>query len=157
MAISLLDIIQDYQETADKTVGIFKTHFDVDDILEGWHRKLYSQTGELKEHGVDFYAFHGIGLAVNFQDKFIDFDFAFFPEPRHDGFDIWRLTSFIEGQSVKYSEYLNQKRLKSEFEKLITKKIIFKPNLVNSTTLYFLNKEKEKKPFTFSLSPFTSK
>ncbi|MEO6524137.1 MAG: hypothetical protein ABIN91_20800 [Mucilaginibacter sp.] len=135
---TLLDVIKDYQKTADRAVTIFKTKYQVDNILEGWHSRLYEQTGSLKEYGVNFYAFHGIGLAIHFEDKMIDFDFAFFPEPRHDGFDIWRLNGFVSEQPIKYTRYLAKGILEIEFQNLINQGIIAKPNLEDSTTLYFL-------------------
>ena len=37
---SLLDVIQDYQLTADQAVRIFREKYKVLDILDGWRRKL---------------------------------------------------------------------------------------------------------------------
>jgi hypothetical protein len=135
--INLLDIIKDYQLSADKAVHIFKDKYKVNDILEGWHSRVYEQTGKLIDEGLYFYAFHGIGLAAHFKDRIVDFDFAYFPEPRHDGFDLWRLTNFIQNQRDKYSEYKDKERIVKEFNELIKKGVIAKPKLENSTTLYF--------------------
>ncbi|WP_291141889.1 DUF6896 domain-containing protein [Flavobacterium sp. UBA7680] len=134
---ALIDIIRDYQESADKAVHIFRTKYQVDDILEGWHNRIYEQTGKLPEEGINFYAFHGIGLAAHFADKIVDFDFAYFPEQRHDGFDLWRLVGFIENNENKYAEYKDKVKVEKEFNELITKGIIEKPILENSTNLYF--------------------
>lgn len=135
--INILDIIKDYQLAADKAVQIFKDKYKVHDILEGWYNRLYEQTGKLVEEGLYFYAFHGIGLAAHFKDKIVDFDFAFFPEPRHDGFDLYRLTNFIQNQRNKYPHYLDKKITEKEFNELIRTGVIAKPKLENSTTLYF--------------------
>ena len=97
--INILDIIKDYQLAADKAVQIFKDKYKVHDILEGWYNRLYEQTGKLVEEGLYFYAFHGIGLAAHFKDKIVDFDFAFFPEPRHDRGDfLFDIYSFFRSQ-----------------------------------------------------------
>jgi hypothetical protein len=137
--ITLIDIIKDYQLSVDKTVNIFKNKYKVNDILEGWHNKIYDQTGKLLEEGLYFYAFHGIGLAARFKDKIVDFDFAYFPEPRHDGFDLWRLTNFIQNQRNKYPEYKEKEKIENEFNELIKKRVIAKPKLENSNTLYFFS------------------
>ena len=135
--ITLIEIIKDYQEGADKAVHIFKNKYKVNDILEGWHSRVYEQTGKLINEGLYFYSFHGIGLAVHFKGKIVDFDFAYFPEPRHDGFDLWRLTNFIQNQRNKYPDYKEKEKIEREFNELIKNGIIVKPKLENSTTLYF--------------------
>ena len=133
----LLDIIKDYQLSSDKAVRIFKEKYKVNNILEGWHDRVYEQTGKLVDEGLYFYAFHGIGLAAHFKDKIVDFDFAYFPEPRHDGFDLWRLTNFIQNQRNKYPDYKDIEKIEKEFYELIKNGVIAKPKLENSTTLYF--------------------
>jgi hypothetical protein len=140
----IIDIIKDYQQGADKAVNIFKKKYGVSNILEGWWSGLYEQTGKLKEEGLQFYAFHGIGLAAHFKDKIVDFDFAFFPEPRHDGFDLWRITGFIENQIEKYPEYKDKNKIESDFNGLIRNGIIVKPELEDSTTLYFFKEGLDK-------------
>lgn len=135
--ITLIDIIKDYQTVADKAVCIFKDKYKVNDLLEGWHSGVYEQTGKLIAEGLYFYAFHGIGLAAHFKDIIVDFDFAYFPEPRHDGFDLWRLTNFIQNQYNKYPDYKDKAKIEKEFRELIQKNVIAKPKLENSTTLYF--------------------
>lgn len=136
--LTLLNVIREYQNTADLVVNAFKQKYGVENILEAWHQKVYKQTGKLKEFDVKFYAFHGIGIAVKFSNKFIDFDFAEIPELRHDGFDLSRLTSFIEGQPKKFAKYLDKSMLKKDFETLISEGIIRQPQSNYYTTLYFL-------------------
>ncbi|TDQ11017.1 DUF6896 domain-containing protein [Pedobacter metabolipauper] len=135
--ITLIDIIREYQSLADKAVQIFKKKYKVDNILEAWHSRVYERTGKLIEEGLYFYAFHGIGLKAHFKHKIVDFDFAWFPEPRHDGFDLWRLTSFIENQPNKYPDYQDKRKVEKEFTQLVNEGIIAKPILDQSTTLYF--------------------
>ena len=76
-------------------------------------------------------------LLLHFKDKIVDFDFAYFPEPRHDGFDLWRLTNFIQNQCNKYPDYQDKEKIEREFNELIKNGVIAKPKLENSTTLYF--------------------
>lgn len=134
---SLIDIIKEYQISANQAVNIFKAKYKVNDILEGWHNKVYEQTGKLIDEGLYFYAFHGIGLAAHFKDKIVDFDFAYFPEPRHDGFDLWRLKNFIQNQRNKYPSHRDTTKVEKEFNDLIKAGVIVKPKLINSTSLYF--------------------
>ncbi|TRW25933.1 hypothetical protein FMM05_06835 [Flavobacterium zepuense] len=133
---TLVDIIKEYQAGADTAVTIFKEKFGTGDILHGRRQKNYPRVGKLIENGIYRYAFHGSGLEVHFKDKVIDFDFAFFPEPRHDGFDLWRLSIFISNQRNKYPEYLDNNKLEAEFKELINNGIIAK-SLLDSTHLYF--------------------
>jgi hypothetical protein len=134
---SLIDIIKDYQISANQAVNVFKVKYKVNDILEGWHNKVYEQTGKLIDEGLYFYAFHGIGLAAHFKDKIVDFDFAYFPKPRHDGFDLWRLKNFIQNQRNKYPNYRDATKVEKEFNNLIKGGVIVKPKLIDSTSLYF--------------------
>jgi len=134
----ILYLINDFRQTADSTIKLFQAKYGVTNLLEGWHSRIYEQTGKLNDIGIRFYAFHGCGLAVHFRNKSIDFDFVFNPEPRHEGFDLWRLYGFVDGQPCTYKKYLDKKNLKKDFNKLIDKKIIFLPKQDNSPQQYFL-------------------
>ena len=139
--LNIFNLISDYQSTAKEVVDIFKVRFEVEDILEGWHTGVYNQTGELIEEGLKFYAFHGIGIAAHFKDKIGDFDFAYMPQFRHDGFDLGRLTYFMKSQPHKYGKFLNEELLESEFERLIKEKLIYNPISECTTHLYFWTKD----------------
>ncbi len=134
----ILYLINDFRQTADKAVNLFQAKFGVTNLLEGWHSRLYEQTGKLNDIGIKFYAFHGCGLAVHFRNKSIDFDFIFNPEQRHDAFDLWRLHGFVHGQPCTYNKYLDKKNLEKDFNKLIEKKIILLLKQDNSPQQYFL-------------------
>lgn len=139
--LNISDLITDYQSSASQVVKIFKEKYKVKDLLEGWHAGMYKQTGNLSEYGLKFYAFHGIGIAAHFKEKLVDFDFAYIPELRYDGFDLWRLTSFVNSQPEKYGKYKNKQILKSEFDSLIKDKLITNPKTEFHTTLYFWAKD----------------
>ncbi|MCF7560258.1 hypothetical protein L3X39_06365 [Sabulilitoribacter multivorans] len=144
--LNIYDLIKDYQLSANKVVKIFKKKYGIENLLEGWHSRKYEQTGELKANGLKFYAFHGIGLSAHFNDKIVDFDFAFFPEQRWDGFDLWRLKGFVSSQPAKYKVFMNENYLESEFEKLKKNGEIKNPKLEFSTTLYFWSKDIPNEP-----------
>lgn len=139
--MSITDLIADFQKSAQLVVEIFKRKYNVDDILEGWHSGKYEQTGEIPDEGLKFYACHGIGIAAHFSDKLIDFDFAYLPELRYDGFDLWRLTGFAKSQPEKYNKFLNEKQIKSEFERLKKENLIYNPLTVGITHNYFWIKD----------------
>jgi hypothetical protein len=134
----ILELILDFQQTADKAVKLFQTKYGITNLLEGWHSRLYEQTGNLTDIGIRFYAFHGCGLATHFRNKSVDFDFAFIPEQRHDGFDLWRLHGFVQSQPFSYNKYLDKVTLEKDFNKLKEMNIIGLPEQDNSPQQYFL-------------------
>jgi hypothetical protein len=138
---TIIDLITDYQKNVENVMEAFKQEFSRTDLLAAYrHDKIYPQVGKLKKHHIKRYAFHGIGLAVDFDDNTsVDFDFAFLPEQRHDGFDLWRLGGFVSSHANKYKKYLDKKKLEDDFNSLIEKGIIVKPDVSPSTSLYFLS------------------
>ena len=136
-SVTITDLITDYQKTVDRVMEAFKQEFNRADLLAAWrHDRIFPQVGKLTKYHIKRYAFHGIGLAVDFDDKTsVDFDFAFLPEQRHDGFDLWRLTDFVASHADKYRKYLDKKRLKDEFDALVDRGVIVRPAEVS--TLFF--------------------
>ncbi|MBK9490030.1 MAG: hypothetical protein IPO07_15580, partial [Haliscomenobacter sp.] len=67
----------------------------------------------------------------------VDFDFAFLPEQRHDGFDLWRLGEFVSSNR-QIQKYLDKEKLEEDFNKLIERKAIVKPVINPSTSLLLL-------------------
>lgn len=149
---NIIDLITDYQENVERVMKAFKQEFERTDLLTAYrHDKIYPQVGRLKKHHIKRYAFHGIGLAVDFDDNTsINFDFAFLQEQRHDGFDLWRLGEFVSSHPDKYKKYLDEKMLEEDFNRLIDQGIIINPNVSPSTTLYFF-KSALTKPETTDL------
>lgn len=136
---TIVDLITDYQTNVERVMTTFKQEFNRTDLLTAYrHDKIYPQVGKLKKYNIKRYAFHGIGLAVDFDDNTsVDFDFAFLPEQRHDGFDLWRLGEFVSCRPDKYKKYLDNKKLEEDFNRLIERKAIVKPDINPSTELYF--------------------
>lgn len=136
---SIFDLITDYQENVERVMKAFQQEFKRTDLLTAYrHDKIHPQVGKLKKHQIRRYAFHGIGLAVEFDDNTsVDFDFAFLPEQRHDGFDLWRLGEFVSTRPDKYKKYLDKKKLETDFNEQIERGVIVKPDFDPSTTLYF--------------------
>lgn len=110
---SIVDLITDYQANVERVMSAFKQEFNKTDLLTAYrHDKIYPQVGSLKKYHIERYAFHGIGLEVEFDDNTsLNFDFAFLPEQRHDGFDLWRLGEFVSSRPDKYKKYLDKEKL----------------------------------------------
>jgi hypothetical protein len=147
---TIIDVITDYQKSVERVMKAFKQEFDRSDLLTACRSdKIYSQVGKLKKYNIKRYAFHGIGLAVDFDDNTsVDFDFAFLPEQRHDGFDLWRLGQFVSKQPGRYKKYFDKKKLEEDFNKLIEGGIIINPDVSPSTTLYFFKSALSKPEVT---------
>jgi hypothetical protein len=145
-AYTIIDIITDYQENVERVMTAFKQEFKRTDLLTAYrHDKIYPQVGDLKKYHIKRYTFHGIGLAVDFDDNTtVDFDFAFLPEQRHDGFDLWRLGEFVSARPDKYEKYLDKKKLEEDFNKLVERNAIVKPDINPSTSLYFFQSSLSK-------------
>ncbi len=138
---TIVDLITDYQVNVERVMTAFRQEFKRTDLLTAYRlEKIYPQVGSLKKYHIKRYSFHGIGLAVDFDDNTsVDFDFAFLPEQRHDGFDLWRLGEFVSSRPDKYKKYLNKEKLEEDFNKLVERKIIVNPEINPSTSLYFFH------------------
>jgi hypothetical protein len=117
---TIVDLITDYQANVERVMNAFKQEFNRTDLLTAYrHDKIYPQVGSLNKYHIKRYAFHGIGLAVDFDDNTsVDFDFAFLPEQRHDGFDLWRLSEFVSSRPDKYKKYLDKEKLEEDFNRV---------------------------------------
>ncbi|MES1182101.1 MAG: hypothetical protein ABUL44_04830 [Flavobacterium sp.] len=148
----IITLIKDYQQSIEGVMAAFKKKFNRTDLLRAYRSdKIFPRIGKLTEFGIKTYVFHGIGLAITFDDdKTVDFDFAFLPEQRHDGFDVWRLNEFVKSRPLTYNVYLDESKLKKDFEELIKSGLIVNPKLNHSTHLYFftdsIKKENKRIP-----------
>jgi hypothetical protein len=136
----IIDLISDYQAAVEKVMFAFKAEYNRSDLLTACRSdKIIPKTGQLEKYGIVEYSFHGIGIHSTFTDNTtVDFDFAFFPEQRNDGFDLWRLSEFVNSQPGNYRQYIDKAKLEADFNELINKGIIINPPILDSTPLYFL-------------------
>ena len=111
--VNLKIVIEDYLQEVEHAVMLFKDIIGDKNPLKAWKDNDIPQKGKLTE-GVE-YEFHGIGCVLIYKNHEIDFDFG--PEGRYDGFDLWRLTQFIESRAEKYPRYQDKDVLKGDFEK----------------------------------------
>ena len=153
----LIPIIKDYQYYVNSIADIFKTKFQVNDIMQGWYTNVYPGTGSLPDEGISHYQFHGLGLEVYSKEGYADFDFwyierpdsdeiqatskgggfsfeKFFP-PRLDGFNLWLISKYIQNQRVRYPDYTDIEKIRLDFNNLIKSGTITKPKYAG--LLYF--------------------
>ncbi len=135
--VSIVDLIIGYQESVERVMNAFKQEYNRTDLLMACRRdKLYPPIGNLKKYRIKNYRFHGVGLCAQFDDNsFVDFDFSFLPEQRHDGFSQWRLSQFALCHPTRYKKYQNKNTLEQDFNKLIETGAIVQPP--EPTSLYF--------------------
>ena len=143
----IVELILDYQAAIRQVMTAFEKKYNRTDLLTAYrHDKILSQIGNINEFGIKQYAFHGIGLQATFSNgKSVDFDFAFLPEQRSDGFDLWRLHEFVAERTDKFKKYANKEYLERDFNDLVQRGSIVNPDMNPSTTFYFFKDSLEKK------------
>ena len=94
---NLIKIISDFQSKVEIANELLKTHLNTDEP-HNWGPPI-EQVGMLD--GKLKYFFHGIGCAVNITEtEVVDFDYG--SNGRIDGFDHWRLWSFVDDRKNIY-------------------------------------------------------
>jgi len=133
----LLELIADYQSMVNKGVTELQKTYSTTEILKGWHQKKIPKSGILPS-GIEF-DFHGIGCILTIDGFDVNFDYG--PNNRFDGFDLWRLSCFVNEKKNTYSEYFSNKNLlKCHFLELEDKGVIYQLESTSSS-LYFLKNE----------------
>lgn len=128
----LIDIIQDYQRMVEALVKEFKDAYQIENLLEGWHKKVYPQNGVLPS-GVE-YEFHGVGCCFIINGKCVDMDFGH--GGRCDGFDLWRISFFVEEWQEKYP-MMGEKEIKQQFADLVKSEVVKQSNDKYDKLYYF--------------------
>lgn len=134
---NILELIKDYQETVKLGVEAMQKEFNTRKLLRGWRTKDIPKEGILST-GAE-YDFHGIGCFIIINNITVNFDFG--PEDRFDGFDLWRLSTFVDEKPEVYQFFLeNDGLLEIQFQKLVNDGVIVKPNWEYSD-LYYLSEQ----------------
>lgn len=135
----IINLIKDYQETARIGVEQFKNEFNTNEILAGWMERKFPQEGTLNT-GTMYY-FHGVGCLFTVGGIDVDVDFG--PDNRSDGFDLWRLSCFVDEKKEKYEIYSHNKELlEKHFNMLENDNVIFKSDVWPGSTLYYFKDQK---------------
>ena len=128
----LRSIIAKFQEKVEEANELLKKHLGIDEP----HNRgpLINQVGLLG--GKYKYFFHGAGCAVHFSEKeMIDFDYGH--NGRIDGFDEWRLNSFVRHRRDKYPN-ITESVIKQWFQEAIETNEIKKLDSMEYGDLYYL-------------------
>ena len=122
---NLNEIIRDFLENVEVANEMLKKYLNTDEP-HNWSHPI-EQVGLLD--GRFKYFFHGVGCAVHIsRTEVVDFDYG--ANGRIDGFDHWRLWSFVDDRKAKYSlvtsedikQWLDEAVKSGEIERSITEK-----------------------------------
>jgi hypothetical protein len=128
----LLKVIDDYKKDVAYGIKLFHKKYGEVNLLREWRKNNIPQVGKLSD--TVEYQFHGIGCNLDFGTH--DTDFNFGDNQRYDGFDLWRITLYIEGKKV-YTEYNNnEEKIKNDFQDLIDNGIIVCSHFENDRLCY---------------------
>ena len=131
---NIFKIIKDYQKTVQIGVLALQKEYSTKTLLNDWNNGLIPKSGKLKS-GMEF-EFHGVGCILTINNIDVDFDFG--PNNRFDGFDLWRISNFIDEFEDKHPLYKkNNNQLKVDFLGLEKNKIIYKPDWFPGSSLYY--------------------
>ena len=100
----LMTAIEDYLNDVEKCMELFKKKIGNKHPIKAWRDKSIPKSGKLSED-ID-YDFHGVGCYVEFSNHSVDFDFG--KNGKYNGFDIWRIASYIDDRILDYLYYEKQ-------------------------------------------------
>ena len=100
----LLTVVKDYLNDVKKCIELFKKKIADKHPIKAWRDKNIPKFGQLSQ---DInYDFHGVGCYVEFPNYSIDFDFG--KNGEFNGFDKWRIASYIDERILDYPYYEKQ-------------------------------------------------
>ncbi|MGD1846340.1 MAG: hypothetical protein ACFB10_13215 [Salibacteraceae bacterium] len=106
-------LINDFLKTSAYVANCFYKKYDRQDLLRASKDGTIEKSGKLE--GLEYYAFHGIGLYARRKNFEIDFDFGL--NDRIDGFDSWRLHQFAASRPESRGIW-TEKTIQSALDKL---------------------------------------
>ncbi|OZG69896.1 hypothetical protein BTA51_28815 [Hahella sp. CCB-MM4] len=132
MNSELRQVISDFQDKVKEANELLKHYLGTDEP-HNWNRPL-EQVGVLG--GKHKYFFHGVGCRVHISNKdVVDFDYG--TNGRIDGFDVWRLCTFINTRRKKYP-HIQESDIKGWFQEAIEANEIKKLDSKEYGNLYYL-------------------
>lgn len=138
--MSLLNIIQDYQASISKVFAVFKNIYEAQENKAWWNGKVYQWTTKWLEKRLAPYSKQKDSPDAAYKGQILDSDFNAPQKSQQVGFDLPRLTSFIQNNPTQYPNYQDAEKIEREFEELIRNKVIEKPRFGNEANLYFIRK-----------------
>ncbi len=136
---TLHGLIYDYIQCAKYMCDVLtSTYTEEEELLRAYRLKLLPKSAEVEDL---YYNFHGMGCYFEFDGGTIDVDFG--PGGRCDGFDAYRLQSYLRDMPAEkqayYKSIIDPKAFQREFIYLRRLGVIFKlPGEMVYTHLYYL-------------------
>jgi hypothetical protein len=132
--VTITDLINDFQDTARLVAEKFyEKHGTKKLLLAVRSDKTIPPRGSFGV--IKNYSFHGCGLYAKLNGVEIDFDFG--DNDRVDGFDAWRLKSFAESKKKIYPDFVTEKAVQIELDKLAQLGQINKPGTFPGSSNYY--------------------
>ncbi|MBA4239552.1 MAG: hypothetical protein C0448_02410 [Sphingobacteriaceae bacterium] len=132
--MTITDLIIDFQNTAKIVAEKFYEKYGTKELLLAVNSdKTIPRQGSLGI--IKDYSFHGCGLYAELNGVEIDFDFG--DNNRVDGFDAWRLKHFAESKKSIYPNFVTEKAVQIELDKLTQLGQINKPGTFPGSSNYY--------------------
>lgn len=132
--MTITDLIIDFQNTARIVAEKSYEKYGTKQLLLGVRSdKTIPSQGSLDI--IKNYSFHGCGLYAKLNGVEVDFDFG--DNDRVDGFDAWRLKSFAESKKNIYPDFVTEKSVQIELDKLAQLGQINKPGTFPGSSNYY--------------------
>lgn len=132
---SLIGLIKEYIQCAKYYTGLLSDSYDGDEsILRAYRSGLIAKEGYL-DSGSVYYCMHGIGCYFESQNDSIDIDFG--PDDQCEGFDLSRLSYFLENRKDRYKGFSSES-LGDSFQSLIDKGVVYHARMLPSVHLFYL-------------------
>ncbi len=128
----LISLIREYLSDVARFCGMFP----VSNPLKEYRSGNLSKEGQLFSGSVS-YSFHGVGCLFESADRLVDTDFG--PGGRIDGFDLWRLRSYVASRPEKYHELCDGEDLEVAFESLVAEGVVSCPGWPPNPHLFYFN------------------
>jgi hypothetical protein len=133
---NFLEMVRDFQNQATYANELLKSSLKLENPML-WREAGVRQKGAFGQQDAVLYFFHGIGCRVQTGNILVDWDYG--NGGRTDGFDFWRLRSFVSDWKDKYVEFCDEDLLKSVFQESINKGLIHQPFLSEQDDLFYTN------------------
>lgn len=126
------NLIASYLADVAKGMALFEKLIGKKRPIKAWRDKDIEQKGNLSSEVK--YELHGIGCFLIYPEYYVNFDFG--PNGRFDGFELWRLSQYLDERKSNYQAY-DESLLKQDFEQALKDGVIAKSKAQYCNLYYF--------------------